>query len=481
MDNRPKPASDDSSLTAATTTSDTEKGREREREREPLSEVHTRHLYDGYPEHYLDASSTRASTTGRSKEVGASALSRLQSRATGIRPVFTHHAASKKTTEDVIVDFDGPDDPYRSIKWSFKKKFYTTALYGLFTMGATWGSSIYSSATDKISAEFGVAPVVSTLGITLYLFGFGTGPMIWAPLSEIFGRKTAVFYPYAISICFVFGSATAKDFQTLMLTRFFTGFFSSAPVTNTGGVLGDLWTAGQRGPAMAGYAMAVAGGPLVGPIVGGAIVDSYLSWRWTEYVSHHRTIIHRFLLNCLNRSLAFSPPSSSSSASSSSTSPTPQNSSSTKRAAFATKLATGPLHAKHEEWDVSLSGMAHKYLVRPFQILFTPIAACMATYASFVYGILYLCFAAFPIEFEETRGWNHLVGSLPFLATLLGCMTGAFTNALNTKYYMGRVTKNNGRPVPEARLPPMMLGSVIFPAGMFIFGWTSKKSIFWFW
>lgn len=117
------------------------------------------------------------------------------------------------------------------------------------------------------------------------IHSFGTGPMIWAPLSEIYGRKQAVFVPFFISICFCFGSATAKDLQTLMLTRFFTGFFSSAPVTNTGGVFGDIWTPGQRGAAMAGYSMAVAGGPLAAPIIGGAIVDSYLSWRWTEYVS----------------------------------------------------------------------------------------------------------------------------------------------------------------------------------------------------
>ena len=32
--------------------------------------------------------------------------------------------------------------------------------------------------------------------------------------------------------------------------------------------------------------MAVVGGPVLGPIVGGAIVQSYLRWRWTEYVSY---------------------------------------------------------------------------------------------------------------------------------------------------------------------------------------------------
>jgi MFS family permease len=70
-----------------------------------------------------------------------------------------------------------------------------------------------------------------------------------------------------------------------MITRFFTGFFGSAPVTNTGGVLSDIWSPEERGAAIVGYAMAVVGGPVIGPIAGGAIVQSNLGWRWTEYVS----------------------------------------------------------------------------------------------------------------------------------------------------------------------------------------------------
>lgn len=83
---------------------------------------------------------------------------------------------------------------------------------------------------------------------------------------------------------FSFATAVAKDTQTVMITRFFSGFFGGAPITNTGGVLADIWSPKQRGAAMVAYAMALVGGPVLGPIAGGAIVDSYLGWRWTEYV-----------------------------------------------------------------------------------------------------------------------------------------------------------------------------------------------------
>lgn len=210
------------------------------------------------------------------------------------------------------------------------------------------------------------------LGLTLLLLGFGFGPLIWAPLSELYGRKPAVLVPYFIAAIFSFGTATAKDIQTVLITRFFAGFFSSAPITNTGGVLGDIWSPDQRGAAIVGYAMAVVGGPILGPIVGGAIVQSYLGWRWTELVS--RIQIYRDVCANNNRSkitgiymmfiltldvllldesyppvlLVY------------------------KARRLRHESGNWALHAKHEEWDVSLKEMANKYLIRPFRLLATP-------------------------------------------------------------------------------------------------------------
>ncbi|KAF2821474.1 hypothetical protein CC86DRAFT_386426 [Ophiobolus disseminans] len=107
-------------------------------------------------------------------------------------------------------------------------------------MSATWASSAYSAGTEQIAHEFNVGSQVAVLGTTLFLFGFGLGPLLWAPLFEVYGRRIAVLTPMFVGICFSFGSAVAKDFQTLIITRFFGMFFASAPVTNTGGVLGDL-------------------------------------------------------------------------------------------------------------------------------------------------------------------------------------------------------------------------------------------------
>jgi hypothetical protein len=161
------------------------------------------------------------------------ALATIRSRRS-IAP-FTHPLSLAKTGPDVIVTFDGPDDPYKPLNWSFKKKVVTTTLYGFTTMGATWASSVYSPGIIQIAHDFHVGTEVSTLGLAFLLFGFGVGPMLWAPLSEVYGRKIAVLLPYFVAAIFAFGTATAKDIQTVLITRFFAGFFGSAPVTNTGG------------------------------------------------------------------------------------------------------------------------------------------------------------------------------------------------------------------------------------------------------
>ena len=104
------------------------------------------------------------------------------------RANFSHPLSHIKTTTDVIVDFEGPDDPYRPLNWPFRKKAITTLLYGLTTMGSTFASSVYSSAIPTISKDYHVGTEVSTLGLSLFLAGFGLGPLLWAPLSEVYGR-----------------------------------------------------------------------------------------------------------------------------------------------------------------------------------------------------------------------------------------------------------------------------------------------------
>ncbi|KKF95656.1 putative MFS-type transporter [Ceratocystis platani] len=153
------------------------------------------------------------------------------------------------------------------------------------------------------------------------------------------------------------------------------------------GVLGDIFTPAQRGVAMAGYAMAVVGGPALGPIVSAAFVQNpSLGWRWAEYFAG--------ILQCIMLALAFVLVDESY---------PPQL---LVHKARSLRLATGnwALHAEFEEWDPEIAHMAKKFLLRPVQLLCSPICLMMSLYASFCYGILYMQLGAIPIIFYETRG-----------------------------------------------------------------------------
>lgn len=243
-------------------------------------------------------------------------------------------------------------------------------------------------------------------------------------------------------------------------------------------MLGDIWSPEQRGTALVFYAFSVVGGPTIGPIVGGAVVQSYLRWRWTQYVrdyiassskipTYDKKFTGIYMMTLLILDILILDETY------------PPALLVAKARRLRHETGNWALHAKHEEWDVSFKQMAVKFGVRPFQLLMTPICLFVAMYASFVYGIVYLMLAAVPIQFAEERGWGPVTSELPFLGIFLGAILGGLANIFNNKFYTRKYKANGNKAVPEARLPPMMVGSVFFASGMFIFGWCSHPSTFW--
>jgi len=104
---------------------------------------------------------------------------------------------------------------------------------------------------------------------------------------------------------------------------------------------------------------------------------------------------------------------------------------------------------------------------------------CIALYASFVFGILYMTLQFFPIVYQHNRGWSTVVGSLPFAALFVGVLVALFINLANQPRYARAVEASGGKPVPEARLMPMAIGGFIFVVGLFTFGWTADPKIHW--
>ena len=92
---------------------------------------------------------------------------------------------------------------------------------------------------------------------------------------------------------------------------------------------------------------------------------------------------------------------------------------------------------------------------------------CIAIYASFAYGVLYMTLVMFDIVYRELRQWGVVVATLPFLGLMVGVIAAMFINLANQPRYGRAMEKNKNRAVPEARLPPMAVGGWLFVVGIF--------------
>jgi DHA1 family multidrug resistance protein-like MFS transporter len=80
--------------------------------------------------------------------------------------------------EEYVVEFDGPNDPLHAQNWPLKKKLIVAVVLGYVTLTAAFGSSIFSTAIGTVAVKFGVSQEVGILGVSLYVLGFATGPIL---------------------------------------------------------------------------------------------------------------------------------------------------------------------------------------------------------------------------------------------------------------------------------------------------------------
>lgn len=98
--------------------------------------------------------------------------------------------------------------------------------------------------------------------------GFVFGPVFFGPASEAFGRRVPLHLGYVLFAIFQIPVAVSTNVETVMLGRFFGGFFASAPLAIVGGALADIWDPIDRAYAVCIFAGGGFCGPVTGPIIG---------------------------------------------------------------------------------------------------------------------------------------------------------------------------------------------------------------------
>ncbi|KAK1984807.1 major facilitator superfamily transporter [Colletotrichum cereale] len=360
-----------------------------------------------------------------------------------------------------VVDFlpEDAQNPQTFPKW---KKWTITIEQAIATLAVAFVSTAYSGGIAEIIRDFGASTEIGILGVSLFVVGFAVGPLMWAPLSELYGRQYLFIGTYIALTAFNAGAAGAQNIQTLIILRFFAGTFGASPLTNAGGVIADMFNASERGLATAIFAAAPFLGPSIGPIVGGFLGVAE-GWRWIEGLM---AIFTGTLLIIVGLTVpeTYAPVL-------------------LRRRAEKLSKVTGKSYISKYEDHQPRKTVAQQFKValsRPWILLFKePIVLLTAIYMAIIYGTLYMLFAAFPIVFQRGRGWSPGVGGLAFLGVAVGMVFAVIYTAFENRRYIKVVAAHGGFAPPEARLPPSMIGACLLPIGLFWFAWTNGPEIHW--
>ncbi|TKA66501.1 hypothetical protein B0A49_06636 [Cryomyces minteri] len=374
-------------------------------------------------------------------------------------------ADPEKGRDITLISWNGPDDPENPQNWSRPKKYFVTFELCLLTLSIYIGSAIYTAGIQGVMMQFGVSQVAATLGLTLFVAGYGLGPMLWSPMSEVpqVGRTPIYILTLAVFVIFQVPTALAKNFGMLLAFRFLTGFFGS-PVLATGGAsIGDMYRPKKRVYAMAVWGVAAVCGPTLGPLVGGFAAESE-GWTWTiwelMWLSGFCLVFLIFLL--------------------------PETSSNNilyRRTRRLRKLTGNEsLKCEPELMGEQMSGndIVNMILVKPFTLNFTePMVFLLNLYIALVYGLLYIWFESFPIVFIGI--YNFTLGELglAFLGILIGALATIPFYFLWIYFVHEKQFDDAGNVKPEKRLQPACVGAFFIPICLFWFGWSSRPSIHW--
>lgn len=349
--------------------------------------------------------------------------------------------------------------------WSLGKKLFVTGLICLLTFSVYIGSAIYTAGLVGVEEQFGVGQVAATLGLTLFVAGYGLGPMIWSPMSEIpqIGRNPVYIGTLIVFVFFQFAIIYAKNFGMLLAFRFLTGFFGS-PVLATGGAsLGDMYKPSKRAYAIGIWGAAAVCGPVLGPLVGGFAAEAK-GWTWPIW---ELMWLSGF---CLIVLVFFLPETSSANI-------LYRRSRRLRKITGNDKLMSEP---EIEGQDMGLKDIVMMVLVRPFSLTLTePICFCLNLYIALIYGLLYCWFESFAIVFEGIYGFSLGLEGVAYLGIFVGCLVVLPPFCLYLYYVQEPQFDENGEIAPEKRLPPAFVGAFCIPICLFWFGWTARESVHW--
>lgn len=125
--------------------------------------------------------------------------------------------------------------------------------------------------------------LLAALVVSIYVLGLGAGPLVIAPLSEVYGRLICYTICNFLYVVFTIACAVSTNLPMLIVFRLLAGTTGSSPIAIGGGTIADLFEVQERGVAIAFYTLGPVLGPAVGPVIGGFLTQAK-GWRWIFWI-----------------------------------------------------------------------------------------------------------------------------------------------------------------------------------------------------
>lgn len=149
----------------------------------------------------------------------------------------------QKTSDGIIlVDWYTTDDPANPQNWSPTKKFGAALNIFFYTFVVYCASAIYTSSELGVMERFVVGQSKASLGLSMFVLGYGIGPLIFSPLSEIpvVGRNIPYITSFGLFVILSLPTALVDNYAGLLVLRFLTGFMGSPCLATGGATMGDI-------------------------------------------------------------------------------------------------------------------------------------------------------------------------------------------------------------------------------------------------
>ncbi|KAK3392450.1 major facilitator superfamily domain-containing protein, partial [Sordaria brevicollis] len=369
--------------------------------------------------------------------------------------------------EDTIISWE-EDDPENPYNWSSGKKSAILFTAVMLILNSSMGSALPSNAIPFIVEEWKIESEQETvLPISIYLIGYVMGPILWAPLSEQYGRRKLSIGTFSMFALFTLACALAPHWISFIIFRLFSGIFASAPIALVPGIIADIYDEPRkRGRSMGIFMATTVFGPLIAPIISGYAATT-IGWRWAFWIGlmyAGLTLLPLFFL-------------------------LPETYGPILLLHRAQHLRLTNPHARViaprelEDNQHSLSELTTIVLTRPIRmILMEPIVSTSCAYISLCYAIFYMTFEAYPFIFIDLYGLSPGQCGLTYLAIGAGCLL-ALPVFMAWDSILTRARSRNAawtRQEEYRRLPLACLGGPMFVISLFWLGFTSRSSLpFW--